>query len=88
MFTGCVSRVSSSPAQALFNRLLIVSSTSRPCCVAVLTMLDRTANAFAPDALRLPPVIFLITTAGRIARSAALFVERGNRGGTRTTGRL
>jgi len=51
-------------------------------------MLDRTANAFAPDALRLPPVIFLITTAGRIARSAALFVERGNRGGTRTTGRL
>ena len=37
-------------------------------------MLDSTANAFAPEALRLPPVIFLITTAGRIARPAALFV--------------
>ena len=37
-------------------------------------MLARMAQAWAPDSLRLPPVIFRMTTAGRRARSAALLV--------------
>jgi hypothetical protein len=36
--------------------------------------LARIAQARAPSLLRLPPVIFRITTAGRSARSAALLV--------------
>lgn len=63
------------PAQLVRRRVLIVSTTSRPCCSAVRITQARTAQAWAPDSLRLPPVIFRITTAGRNARSAALFVR-------------
>ena len=62
------------PAHAALSSVLIVSSTSRPCCSAVRMTLASIAQASAADALRLPPVILRMTTAGRSACSAALLV--------------
>ena len=62
------------PSHSARSSVLIVCTTSRPCCSAVRITLARTAHAWAPDWLRLPPVIFRITTTGRRARSAALLV--------------
>ena len=69
-----VSRAMSLPDHSARSSVLIVSSTSRPCCRAVRVILARIAHGRALSSLRLPPVFFRITTAGRIARSAALFV--------------
>ncbi len=54
--------------------VLIVSNSGRFCWRAVRSTDMRIAVALAPRSLRLPPVIFRITTAGRNARSAALLV--------------
>ena len=67
-----VSRPGFLPAQAFIRSVLIVSNSGRFCCCAVLISDIKTAVARAPRSLRLPPVIFRITTAGRRARSAGL----------------
>jgi len=63
-----------SPAQWAVSSSLNVSNSGHWCCMAVLSTDMRINVAYAPLWLRLPPVIFRSTTAGRIARSAALLV--------------
>ena len=62
------------PAQEFMRSVLIVSNRGRFCWRAVRSTDIRIAVAPAPRSLRLPAVIFRITTAGRNAHSAALLV--------------
>src|SRR6202035_1116710 len=61
-------------SQAAISMALIVASTFFPCWPAVRSSDASLAQASAPFLLRLPPLIFRATTAGRSARSATLFV--------------
>ena len=56
------------------NSSMIRLKESLPCCRHVVRMLIRICWVFAPFSVRLPPQVFRATTAGRKARSAALFV--------------